>query len=429
MTADMPPSANKLKIAVVGCGVAGLTAAWLLRRKHDVHLFERNNYLGGHTRTRTIPDGPDAGTPVDTAFIVYNERNYPLFARILRELGVETAESSMTFSFFDQANAYGYSGNSLRAFFPKLRHFFKAGHWSLLRDLRRFATVGYRDLRAGHTARKTLGEYCRERGFGEPFLQNYLYPMGAAIWSSPVAEMRNFPAQPYLTFLENHGLLRLHNRPRWRFIPGGGQTYVRAMEKSFEHSPRLNDPPASVRRGEDGVYLKTGDGQSHRFDHVVLGTHADQALRLLEDPGETEQQMLGAWRYQKNTVILHTDENLLPPERKLWSSWNFIRHPARGDARPVTVSYHMNRLQNLRTRRNYIVTLNPAEPIPGEHIIDRVVLKHPLYSFATMAPQKLLRENNGKRNTWFCGSYFGYGFHEDAVRSGVEVARAFDIEL
>ena len=425
----MPSNKKKQRIAVVGCGVAGLTAAWLLQRKHEIHLFEKNDYAGGHTRTLKVPDGPDAGTSVDTGFIVMNHRNYPNFTKVLEQLGVTLEDSAMTFSFFDQANQYGYSGNSLGSLFPSLNYFFKPAHLSLMRDLWRFARIGYRDLQSGYLEGKTLGEYCKTRGFGKPFLQHYLYPMGAAIWSSPVQQMQGFPAQPYLHFLENHGLLRLTNRPQWRYVKGGSRTYVRAMLKSFERPPQLNAAPEYIRRTDNGVIIRTKNGEDLEFDHVVIGAHADDALKLLEDPSQTERANLSPWHYQDNTVVLHTDRNFLPPSPKLWSSWNFIREPGQAESRPVLVSYYMNRLQNLQTEHDYIVTLNAQQAIRPECIIHQTTLAHPLYSFESMATQSKLSAANGERKTWFCGSYFGYGFHEDAVRSAVEVANGFGIQL
>ncbi|MGB0415064.1 MAG: NAD(P)/FAD-dependent oxidoreductase [Coraliomargarita sp.] len=422
-------SESPLKIAVVGCGVAGLTAAWLLSRKHEVHLFEKNNYPGGHTRTLDITDGPDAGTPVDTGFIVMNHRNYPHFTEVLRQLKVELADSSMTFSFNDTVSGYAYSGNSIGSLFPSLGYYFKPAHLAFVRDLWRFAKVGYRDLQSGYLAGRTLGEYCDERKFGNAFLHHYLYPMGAAIWSSPIQELREFPAQPYLHFLENHGLLRLTNRPQWKYVKGGSRTYVRAMLKTFKHPPQLNAAPQTIQRHEHGVSLLMQDGEALEFDHVVIGAHADEALKLLLDPSDAEQQNLGPWRYQPNTVTLHTDTTHLPNSSKLWSSWNFAREPGHSDQRPVSVSYYMNRLQDLQTERDYIVTLNTTRPIAGNCVINQTTLMHPLYSTESMATQPRLREMNGAQNTWFCGSYFGYGFHEDAVRSAVEVAQGFGIEL
>lgn len=425
----MSEQAQRRKIAVVGCGVAGLTAAWLLSRRHEVHLFEKNGYLGGHTRTMRIESGPNAGLAVDTGFIVMNHRNYPLFTKVLQQLDVKLADSSMTFSYYDQTSGYGYSGNSLSTLFPRLNYYFMPKHLGLVRDLARFARIGYRDLQSGYLEGKTLGGYFAARRFGRNFLENYFYPMGAAIWSSPVEEMQNFPAQPYLHFLENHGLLRLTNRPQWKYVKGGSRSYVEAMLKDFEQTPRLNAAPQGIRRVPDGVILRSCDGEELKFDHLVIGAHADEALKLLEDPDKEEQSNLSAWRYQPNEVVLHTSQSLLPPDRRQWASWNFLRGPGDGRDRPVRVSYYMNRLQALQTKEHYIVTLNGGSSIPEDKVINRTTLTHPLYSEEALATQSKLCRMNGIRNTWFCGSYFGYGFHEDAVRSAVEVAKGFGIEL
>jgi len=425
----MTAPTERQRIAVVGCGVAGLTAAWLLQRKHEVHLFEKNDYAGGHTRTLKIPAGPDLGTPVDTGFIVMNHRNYPNFTEVLKQLDVALEDSSMTFSFHDNETQYGYSGNSAASLFPTLSYFFKPKHLAFVRDLYRFAKIGFRDLNSGYLEGKTLGDYCDDRRFGPAFLNNYLYPMGAAIWSSPITEMRAFPAQPYLHFLENHGLLRLTNRPQWRVVKGGSRTYVRALLKTFASPPQLSSAPDRIERIEGGVVLHMADERALKFDHVVIGAHADEALKLLADPSEHETTNLAPWRYQPNTVVLHTDRTQLPPKSKLWASWNFVREAGHADNRPVAVSYYMNRLQNLTTAQDYIVTLNPSAAIPESKVINTTTLTHPLYSFESMATQPKLRAMNGQHNTWFCGSYFGYGFHEDAVRSAVEVAQNFGIEL
>ena len=425
----MTQSNDTLRIAVVGCGVAGLTAAWLLQRKHEVHLFEKNDYIGGHTRTLTVPQSDGSFLPVDTGFIVMNHRNYPNFTHVLEQLNVPLEDSSMTFSFYDSVSKYGYSGNSPGTLFPSVGYFFKIGHLRFIRDLVRFAKIGYRDLQSGFLKGKTLHEYFSERRFGASFLNHYLYPMGAAIWSSPISEMHAFPAQPYLHFLENHGLLRLTNRPQWKYVKGGSKTYVDAMLKAFKQPPNLNAAPASIQRTPEGVRLHLRTGETLDFDHVVIGAHADEALQLLADPDMEETKNLGPWRYQPNTVTLHTDTSQLPPSRKLWSSWNFVREPAFDNEHPVSVSYYMNRLQNLKTNQDYIVTLNNIRPISESHIINSTTLTHPLYSFESLATQEPLRRMNGRRNTWFCGSYFGYGFHEDAVCSAIQVAREFGIAL
>ena len=428
-TQSMNPATQKQRIAVIGSGVAGSTAAWLLSRGHEVHLFEKNKTLGGHTRTLMIEDGEDAGTPVDTGYIVMNHRNYPNFTQVLRELKVELADSVMSFSYYDRANHYGYCGKGICGLFPNPSYLAKPRHLALLRDLWRFARIGYADLQSGFLEGKTLHDYCLERNFCESFREHYLYPMGAAIWSSPVAQLRKFPAQPYLHFLENHGLLRLHNRPQWKYIPGGSCTYIDRMRTSLTNAPQTQAAVQRIARNQqNSVSILLADGSQHEFDQAVIATHADQALALLQNPTHEEVRCLSPWRYQDNTVTLHTDPTQLSRNRKLWSAWNFVRSPGDQDTRPVAVTYHMNQLQGIHSKTPYLVTLNQDGTIDPNKIINATTLAHPLYDFDSLATQPGLAAMNGSDRLWFCGSYFGYGFHEDAVLSAIDVARQLGIK-
>lgn len=426
-------SEEPLKIAVIGSGVAGLTAAYLLNKKHAVTLIEKEDRIGGHTRTLTLSEGPDAGLAVDTGFIVMNLRNYPNFTRLLKELGVEIQKSCMTFSYHDAENNYGYAGTSLRGILPDLSYLFKRRHIALVSDLIRFAFIGYKDLKSGYLKEKTLGDYLDERKFGFEFQNSYLFPMGAAIWSSPMQKMRDFPAEPYLHFLENHGLLRLINPPQWYTVKGGSHSYVKAIVNTLKQKPKLDTTIKKIVRPENALCeIHYNSGEIEYYDHIVIATHADTALQLLGDPDPSEESRLSPWKYQDNRVILHTDTHFMPSKKALWASWNFLRMESEShdqkDA-PVSVSYYMNRLQRLKTHTPYIVTLNPQKEIDPNKTINSTILTHPLYSFDALNSQQVLREKNGLRNTWFCGSYFGYGFHEDAVLSSVQLANAFDIHL
>ena len=423
----MTPKPKK-KIAVVGSGVAGLSAAYWLNKKHDVYLIEKEDRIGGHTRTLEMSGGEDAGLAIDTGFIVMNLRNYPIFSRLLKELNIEIQKSCMTFSYFNHSDNYGYAGTSLIGLIPKLSYLFNLKHFALVGDLIRFAFIGHQDLKSGFLKGKTLGDYLDERHFCPEFQNAYLFPMGAAIWSSPMLKMREFPAEPYLHFLENHGLLRLINRPQWYAIKGGSHSYAKAILGKLKNKPRTSVSIKEIRRSsQDQVTLHYSDGQSENFDHVVIATHADTALELLGDADDTEKASLKPWHYQANTVILHNDTDFMPPSKSLWASWNFIRKRGDTNASPVSVSYYMNRLQRLKTKIPYIVTLNPQTQVDPEKMINQTILTHPTYSFDAIDSQKFLRSNNGRRNTWFCGSYFGYGFHEDAVQSSAAIANAFDI--
>jgi predicted NAD/FAD-binding protein len=406
-------------VAIVGAGVAGLSAAWQLHRHCALTVFEKRPRLGGHTRTLTVPDGPDAGTAVDTGFIVMNHRNYPHFSQMLQEWEVDLEDSDMSFSYHEEVSGYAYAGTTLRGVFPYLGHVVSPRHWLLLRELRRFGRVGMQALADGTAEQQTLQEFLDAHDFSSTFRERYLYAMGAAIWSSPPDHLASFPAEPYLHFFRNHGLLTLKDRPQWRVVTGGSQTYVRKLLSLLDADIRAGETPEKIFRTAEGVELVFSDGRKEAFDHVVIGAHADQALNLLGDPDEEEQRLLGAWTYQANGVVLHTWEGVMPGPKACWASWNFARESGFQGEAPVSVTYWMNRLQNLRTERSYFVTLNRIGDLPEEQVIDRTVLHHPQYDQKAMATQKPLQERNGHRNTWLVGSYFGYGFHEDAVRSSV----------
>ena len=407
-------------IAVVGAGVAGLTAAWRLQHHAAVTVFEKNDYIGGHTRTLTVPDGPDAGTAVDTGFIVMNHRNYPHFTALLREWEVDLEDSDMSFSYHEETTGYDYAGNGLRGVFPTFGRTLDPQHWNLLGELRRFGRVGTAALADGSAASQSLGAFLEQHRFSEMFRDRYLFAMVAAIWSSPPESLSEFPAEPYLHFFANHGLLTLRDRPQWRVVSGGSRTYVRQALSRLNADVRTGETPERIFRTAEGVELRFSGERKERFDHVVIGAHADQALKLLGDPDEQERELLGAWTYQPNEVVLHTWEGVMPRHRACWSSWNFARERGYDATAPVSVTYWMNRLQNLNTERNYLVTLNRAGEIPEDQVINRTVLDHPQYDRPAMNTQQPLRDRNGTRNTWLTGSYFGYGFHEDAVKSAVD---------
>lgn len=414
---------SKPKIAVVGAGVAGLTAAWKLQAVADVTVYEKNDYIGGHTRTLTLPDGPDAGTQVDTGFIVMNHRNYPHFTDLLKEWRVYLEDSDMSFSYHEIESGYAYAGTTFKGVFPGLKYLVDRRHWHLLRELRRFGVVGSEALQDHSAAKQSLGEFLNAHGFSDTFRDRYLFAMGAAIWSSPPEYLTHFPAEPYLHFFENHGLLTLKNRPQWRVISGGSQSYVKQALSRLQATVHTSRSPEKIFRSPGRAELRFAGGTTEHYDHVVIGAHADEALKLLGDPDAEEKTFLGAWTYQPNEVVLHTWEGVMPGPKSCWASWNFSREEGFSPDDPVSVSYWMNRLQNLKTQRNYFVTLNRKGRIPDEHVINRTVLHHPQYDRKAIASQSYLHERNGTRNTWLVGSYFGYGFHEDAVRSAVEMCR------
>jgi predicted NAD/FAD-binding protein len=417
------------RIAVVGGGVAGLGAAWLLARRHRVTLFERNAYIGGHTNTATVDDGGQA-LPVDTGFIVYNEPNYPNLTALFRELDVTTRPSEMSFGVSVGDGALEYAGSNLDTLFAQRRNLASPAFLRMLADILRFNRTCKRRLAEDSFGTQTLGEFFDELRLGQAFRHHYLLPMAAAIWSCPVAQMQAFPAASLARFYENHGLLNLTERPQWRTVVGGSEQYVKRMLGSFPGQVHADSPVRTVRRHDDGVELSLTDGSRQQFDEVVLACHADQALALLADASPTERTLLGAFSYQANRALLHSDTQLMPHRRAVWSSWNYLAQssgPRLADSR-VSVTYWMNRLQGLQASRDYLVSLNPLrEPDPAL-VHAEFEYEHPVFDSAALAAQQQLGQLQGRRHTWLCGSYFGYGFHEDALRSGVAVAVALGVD-
>lgn len=420
----MTPSVKT--IAVIGAGAAGLTAAYLLNNRYQVTLFEKNDYLGGHTNTIVIPDGPDAGTAVDTGFIVFNDRNYPTLLKLFERLGIQGQASDMSFGVHVPAVNLQYSSYMPRGLFAQKRNFFRPFFWRMLCDIKRFNQKALADLQADCLGDQPLGQYLSEGGYEKSFMDYYLIPMGAAIWSTPCEEMLKFPAATFLRFFYNHGLLALKGRPQWMTVPGGSHSYVKVIRKTLEGKFRTQLPALGVKRFADRVEVRSARGVE-TFDAAVLALHADEAYRLLEDPDEEESRLLGAWTYFRNRAVLHWDESLMPPNRAAWASWNYRREP-QGDI-PATLTYDMNRLQSLKTKRHYFVSLNSRSPIDPGRVIREIDYMHPCYTRISVETQRELPRLNGRRNTVYCGSYFGYGFHEDAVKSAVKAAEFFGVSL
>jgi predicted NAD/FAD-binding protein len=412
-------------IAVVGGGVAGLVSAWLLGRKHLVTLFEKNAYVGGHTNTVIVPDGPDQGLAVDTGFIVCNDRTYPNFHRFLAQLGVGVRSADMSFGYQDAASGLQYAGTDFNGLFAQRRNLFKPRYLGMLSEILRFNRRGAQALQDGSAEGLGLGEWLRANGFDGWALQHYIVPMGAAIWSAPFDKMLLFPAETYLRFFSNHGLLTVTDMPQWQTVQGGSFSYVKAFLKSFSGEVRKGVPVRSVRRRDAGVTLTLDGGAREEFDAAVMAGHADESLGLLEDASDEERRLLGPWRYQANRTVLHSDASLLPSNRRAWASWNYFRREDATDREDVSVTYHMNRLMGLKAAQEYCVTLNLDSRIDPKKIIKVIDYMHPEYSAEAVATQAQLPSLNGKRNTYFAGSYFRYGFHEDAVLSATLVGQAF----
>lgn len=417
------------RIAVIGAGVAGLSAAWMLRERYDVHLLEQNDYLGGHTNTVVVNENRK-DIPVDTGFIVYNEPNYPHLTALLRFLNVDTRASDMSFAVSIGDGEVEYSGSSIDTLYAQRRNLFSLEHQRMVWDILRFNRACARDLETDGFGVLNVDEYMARNRFSSVFRNRYLLPMAAAIWSCPTSVMGTYPMASLARFFDNHGLIKLSDRPQWRTIIGGSHQYVKRMRNDLGPNAHVNCKVAQVRRCPTHVDVELESGEQRTYSQVVLASHADQSLRMISDPSPQEADLLGQFNYQYNRAILHTDTNLMPRHRKTWSAWNYMAdEEPRGDAdRRVSVTYWMNRLQGIGSTRQYLVTLNPLiRPDPAQ-VLDEIDYHHPMFSEHAIAAQPQLSRLQGINRTWFCGSYFGYGFHEDALSSAVDVARALGVD-
>ncbi len=410
-----------MKIAVVGAGVTGLGAAWQLSRKHDVTLYESHRKLGGHAHTVTVKrDGRDV--PVDVGFIVYNEPNYPNLTHLFDALGVETEFSEMSFAFSGNGGDFEYSG-SLAGLFAQKRNLLRPRLWVMLRDLLRFYREAPRFLDQPEPG-MTLGGYLEANGYSRGFLYDHLLPMAAAIWSSPLEEILDFPAESFMRFNDNHGLLQMNGRPEWRTVSGGSRNYVERMAEEITRI-RVATPVSGISREKQGVTVFDAHGDSSQYDQVVFATHADVTLSILgKEATQEERAILGAFSYQRNFAVLHQDPRLMPKRKGVWSSWNYISQ-SRDAADPVvSVTYWMNRLQNLDPEFPLFVSLNSLTPPAPDLTLRSFIYDHPQFDLAALTAQRQLPTIQGVADTWFCGSYCGYGFHEDGLQAGLAVAAA-----
>ncbi|BAV97950.1 NAD(P)/FAD-dependent oxidoreductase [Lysobacter enzymogenes] len=407
-----------MRIAVIGSGIAGLASAWLLHREHDVVLFERDRRLGGHTHTHEVRIG-ERDYRVDTGFIVFNTEHYPLLSRLFEELGVASRPTTMSFSVQCQRSGLEYNATDLDSLFCQRRNLLSPRFWGMVRDLTRF----YRnapDLLRDFGPGPTLGEYLRRERYGAAFRDLHLLPMTCALWSLPVERALEFPARYLVRFMANHQMLQVSGRPQWRVVDGGSDRYLTAMRSRWNVRERNGCGVLGLRRDADGVWVRHAWGVE-RFDHAVMACHSDQALALLEDASDEERKILGPIGYQPNDVVLHTDARLLPRRRKAWAAWNAYvsADPAAG----CTVSYCMNLLQGLDAPEPIVVTLNRSADIDPSKVLARMRYEHPVHDPAAVAAQQRKPEIQGQRHTWFAGAYWGWGFHEDGMRSAVEVAQ------
>lgn len=406
--------------------MSGLTAAWLLARTHAVTIFEQEGRLGGHAHTHDVVlDGRTF--PVDTGFMVFNDRTYPHFIRILEELGIESRPSDMSFSVRCRRCRLEYSSVGLGGLFAQRSRWLSGPHWRLLADIRKFFRLGRSLLQHGGETR-TLGEFLDAGGFGRDLARHFVLPMGGAIWSASSDDMRNFPAASYLRFMENHGLLAASGQPGWRTIRGGSRRYVMGMAARLGNGVRAGVPVRALVRHARGVTVRLADGAAQDYDAVVVATHADQALALLTDPSPQERDALGRFRYSSNTTWLHSDDALLPAEPSARASWNCDLADCLDSRSPVSVTYDLNRLQGHRSGRALLCSLNPVAPVRGE-VLARMSYTHPILDGPAIEGQGLVSRLNGERRTWFCGAHLRYGFHEDGVRSAVAVAKALGVDF
>jgi predicted NAD/FAD-binding protein len=410
-----------MRIAIVGSGVSGLTAAHLLHGKHEVTVFEARDRVGGHVNTVEVEDSDGGNRAVDTGFIVYNESNYPLFTKLLQRLNVSTQPSDMSFGVRCDETGLEYSSATPGTLFAQRRNLFNPGFHRMLRDILRFNREAVPAIQNG-AGSLSLGEYLDSTRFSSRLAKHYLLPMGSALWSIPQGQVLEMPAEFFVRFFENHGMLTVNDQPEWRVVRGGSARYVEALIAPFHGNIRTSTPVKAVRRHHAHV---TVDGEL--FDHVIFACHSDQALAVLADPTRQEREILGALPFQKNEVVLHTDTSVLPRSRRAWASWNY--RVDRVESAPATVTYNMNRLQTLDATQTYCVTLNNTESIDPDAILYRTQFSHPIYTLSGMQAQQRHAEISGGWNTHYCGAYWGFGFHEDGVKSAVDVAKRFGGEL
>jgi len=411
------------RIAIIGSGISGLASAWLLSKTHDVTLIEANDYVGGHTHTIEVAEG-EHKIPVDTGFIVYNEPNYPLLTRLFERLGVATREGDMSFSASIGPGRIEYSGDSLNTLFAQRRNLLNPTFLRMLADMLRFNRRCKQLLDGSGFDGLSLGEFLDRERLGQGFRAHYLLPMAAAIWSCPTRTMMEFPAESLARFFANHGLLNIVDRPLWRTVVGGSHAYVERMLDDIGRERVVMDGVTRVTRRDDGVELRLDSGAATRFDKLVMACHADQALALLEQPSSDEARLLSRFRYQPNRTYLHTDTALMPKRRRVWAAWNYLAADRTDSSseRAVSVTYWMNRLQGLASKQDYLVSLNPLRPPTPDHIVAEMTYDHPVFDGAAMSAQRELHSLQGRDRIWFCGSYFGYGFHEDALRAATDAA-------
>lgn len=419
-----------MRLAVIGAGITGLSAAWLLGQKHEVVLFEAEPRLGGHSNTVTV-SAPEGSVPIDTGFIVYNTASYPNLIALFDRLGVATAETSMSFAVSMDGGRYEYCGSGIGGLVGQASNAASPAHWRMIGEIFRFFREASQVRASALSLDVTLGDWLGERGYSQHFIHAHIVPMAAAIWSTPAEEVLGFPFASFARFFENHGLLQAFNRPAWRTVRGGSREYVARIQKAFTGRISSGDPVVSVRPDGDGSRVVTQGGHSERFDGVLLACHADDARRIVGASDARVHELLASFRYAQNEAVLHTDAGHMPRRRRLWSSWNYLSsaHELGSSDRKLSVTYWMNRLQPLETKTDYFVTLNPAPEIPAHHVQGRYSYMHPMFDRAAMQAQLKLWPLQGRNSVWFAGAYLGFGFHEDGLQAGLAAAEDMSLRL
>ena len=411
-----------MKIAIVGTGISGMVAAWLLQREHDITVFEAKEYVGGHTHTHDI-QLDDEHHAIDSGFIVFNYRTYPLFTQLLQELNVDVQASSMSFSVKCEKSGLEYNGTTLNSLFAQRSNLLKPSFYRMINDILRFNREAVALLDTDQ-ANISLGDFLHQSGYRREFIEHYLIPMGAAIWSADPLMMMQFPAGFFIRFFHNHGMLSVDNRPTWHVIKGGSKEYVRKLIAPFRDRIHIGTAVKAVRRLPHGVEITLSSGKQQIFDQVFMATHSDQALQLLKDASNTEKEILGSIPYQQNEAVLHTDTNLLPKRKLAWAAWNY--HILQNTQDRVALTYNMNILQALQSKKTFCVTLNNSHAIDESKIIKRVEYAHPVFTPKGVQSQQRQAEINGINRTYFCGAYWRFGFHEDGVWSAMNALQHFE---
>ena len=413
-----------MRIAVIGAGIAGLTTAYLLSDDHDIVVYEANDYIGGHTHTIDVPV-QDNTVAVDTGFIVFNENTYPNFIELMERLGVAWQPSNMSFSVQSEKNGLYFCPSTLNSMFAQRRNLFRPAFYRMLSDALRFRREAS-ELIDTDDYNITLQAYLEKKNYSDFFIENFIIPMGEAIWSADPVQFRDFPARYLIEFFNNHGVLNIGDQPQWLVIKGGSRQYIQPLTQPFHEGIRLNAAVSSVKRYEDHVSI-TAKGETESFDQVVVAVHSDQALQMLADPTVMEQDVLGVIPYQENLAVLHRDASLLPPRKIAWASWNY--HIPKDEKGRVALTYYMNRLQTLNAPEEFCVTLNMPDAIHPQKIIASLIYHHPVYDPKSLKARRSQDELNGQNRTYYCGAYWGYGFHEDGVNSALAVCKHFGKHL